>query len=150
MSMTMTSHSPYSAQPRPVPVSVQILSTILYGAFAITAIAKAFPMFWPAGFVLAIILGWRGGFVSQNAPQMNPEEIVERVRALSPEAKQRSTGNSSFDAYREDTLKRLDEEQDSFEGFLERLRSARDKQEFDNFMDERIQSARSETAAQDD
>lgn len=142
MSMTMTSDRTYSTNQRPTPVSVQILSTIFYGAFAITAVAVAFAYFWPAGFVLAIILGWRGGFVSQSAPQMNVDEVVERVRALSPEAKQRSSGNASFDSYREDTLKRLEEEQDSFETFLERLRSARDKKEFDSFMDERIDAAR--------
>lgn len=51
----------------------------------------------------------------------------------------RSTGNSAFDAYKADTLRRLEEEQDRFEAFLERLREAKDKAEFDQFMDERTQ-----------
>lgn len=49
----------------------------------------------------------------------------------------RSTGNSAFDAYKSDTLRRLEEEQDQFEAFLERLRDAKDKAEFDQFMDDR-------------
>jgi len=49
----------------------------------------------------------------------------------------RPTGNAAFDAYKADTLRRLQEEQDSFESFLERLRAAKDKSEFDAFMDER-------------
>ena len=48
-----------------------------------------------------------------------------------------STGNSAFDEYREETLRRLQEEQADFEGFMERLRKAKDKSEFDQFMNER-------------
>lgn len=48
-----------------------------------------------------------------------------------------SSGNRAFDEYRADTLKRLDEEQRGFAEFLERLRSAKDKSEFDAFMAER-------------
>lgn len=46
-------------------------------------------------------------------------------------------GNSAFDAYRAETLRRLEEEQQEFNAYLERLRQARDKQEFDQFMAER-------------
>ncbi len=145
MSMTMPSDRPAYTAPQTTPVAVQIISTLLYGAFAITSVAIAFNYFWPGGLALAIVLGWRGGFVSREAPQMDAEELMERLRGLSPEATQRSSGNASFDAYRSDTLKRLEEEQESFETFLERLRTARDKQEFDSFLDERIQTARSAT-----
>lgn len=51
-------------------------------------------------------------------------------------AARRSSGNVAFDEYRDETLKRL-EEQREFRDFLERLRKARDKAEFDQFMDER-------------
>lgn len=47
------------------------------------------------------------------------------------------SGNSAFDAYKADTLKRLEDEQRAFEGFLGRLREAKDKTEFDAFMKER-------------
>lgn len=48
----------------------------------------------------------------------------------------RPTGNSAFDAYKADTLRRLEEEQDRFEAFLKRLREAKDQAEFDQFMNE--------------
>ena len=52
----------------------------------------------------------------------------------------RSSGNAAFDAYKSDTIRRLQEEQDAFEAFLQRLRDAKDKSEFDTFMDDRAQA----------
>lgn len=57
-----------------------------------------------------------------------------------------SSGNRAFDTYKEDTLKRLEDEQRAFEGFLERLREAKDKTEFDAFMAERDKKAAAPTA----
>jgi hypothetical protein len=48
-----------------------------------------------------------------------------------------SSGNRAFDEYRVETLKRLEEEQKEFREFLDRLRFAKDKTEFDQFMAER-------------
>ena len=48
-----------------------------------------------------------------------------------------SSGNRAFDEYREETLRRLEDEQREFQDFLGRLRMARDKAEFDQFMNER-------------
>ena len=48
-----------------------------------------------------------------------------------------SSGNRAFDDYRADTLRRLEEEQREFKEFLERLRFAKDRAEFDQFMAER-------------
>jgi hypothetical protein len=48
-----------------------------------------------------------------------------------------ASGNSAFDDYRAETLRRLEEEQREFAVYLERLRRARDKAEFDQFMAER-------------
>jgi len=50
---------------------------------------------------------------------------------------QRSSGNRAFDEYRTETLRRLEDEQREFRDFLERLRQAKDKAEFDQFMAER-------------
>jgi len=47
------------------------------------------------------------------------------------------SGNRAFDEYRSETLKRLEEEQREFREFLDRLRMAKDKAEFDQFMAER-------------
>ena len=49
----------------------------------------------------------------------------------------RSSGNHAFDEYRTETLRRLEEEQREFREFLDRLRFAKDKAEFDQFMAER-------------
>jgi hypothetical protein len=49
----------------------------------------------------------------------------------------RSSGNHAFDEYRAETLRRLEEEQREFRDFLNRLRHAKDKVEFDQFMAER-------------
>ena len=45
-----------------------------------------------------------------------------------------SSGNWAFDEYRAETLRRLEEEQRQFTEYLERLRRAKDKAEFDQFM----------------
>ena len=49
----------------------------------------------------------------------------------------RPTGNRAFDEYREEALKRLEEEAAEFRDFLDRLRMARDRAEFDEYMRDR-------------
>lgn len=48
-----------------------------------------------------------------------------------------SSGNNAFDDYRTATLKRLEDEEREFRSFLDKLRHAKDKSEFDSFMSER-------------
>ncbi len=60
----------------------------------------------------------------------------------------RSTGNAAFDAYKADTLARLEREQDAFEAFLGRLREARDKAEFDQYMQDRASAETRANTAQ--
>lgn len=60
-----------------------------------------------------------------------------------------TTGNTAFDAYRAETLRRLEEEQAAFESFLGRLRDAKDKQEFDAFMNDRARAAQAEPKSGD-
>jgi hypothetical protein len=45
-----------------------------------------------------------------------------------------SSGNRAFDDYRTETLKRLEDEQREFKDFLDHLRVAKDRAEFDQFM----------------
>jgi len=47
------------------------------------------------------------------------------------------SGNRAFDEYRTEALRRLEEEQREFMEFLDQLRHAKDKAEFDQFMSER-------------
>ncbi|HJS84314.1 MAG TPA: DUF2852 domain-containing protein [Acetobacteraceae bacterium] len=58
-----------------------------------------------------------------------------------------TSGNRAFDQYRSDTLRRLEEEQREFAAFLDRLRFAKDKAEFDDFMNQRRQRPESPTEA---
>ncbi len=46
----------------------------------------------------------------------------------------RSSGNPAFEEYRAETLRRLDENQREFDSFLDRLRAAQDKEEFEQFL----------------
>ena len=48
-----------------------------------------------------------------------------------------SSGNRAFDEYRAETLRRLEDEQKEFAAFLDRLRFAKDKAEFDDFLSNR-------------
>ena len=50
---------------------------------------------------------------------------------------QPSSGNRAFDEYRAETLRRLEDEQREFKEFLKHLRVAKDRTEFDQFMNER-------------
>ena len=58
------------------------------------------------------------------------------------------SGNQAFDAYRANAICRLEEEQREFQSFLERLRQARDKAEFDTFMADRRQRSSGKAAAE--
>ena len=143
MTMTADIHNAPAATdraadtPGQMPVPVQILSTIMFGAFAIPVTIVALNVFWPAGVAIAIILAWRGGFAPIGAPPAAPRSVEEAVKSLVPTTAQKTSGNAAFDAYRADMIERLEKEQVNFEAFLGRLRAAKDEAEFDDFMDER-------------
>jgi hypothetical protein len=72
------------------------------------------------------------------------QEKMDRVRSGMDRFRSRgdwfapsSSGNRAFDDYRTETLKRLEDEQREFKDFLERLRFAKDRAEFEKFMAER-------------
>ncbi len=48
-----------------------------------------------------------------------------------------SSGHAAFDQYHDETLRRLEEEQQGFRDFMESLKHARDQEEFERFMAER-------------
>ncbi len=104
----------------------------------IAAMVLGFIFFWPVGLALLAYMTWSKRMFSSSSRSCSRK--MNRKFATG-----RPTGNTAFDAYKADTLRRLEEEQNSFETFLERLRDAKDKSEFDTFMDER--AARNEDAA---
>lgn len=91
-----------------------------------------FVFFGPLGLVILFYMIWTGRM--GNCSKSHRYHRFGR-KGFAP------TGNAAFDAYREETLKRLQEEQTAFESFLERLRMAKDQAEFDQFMDERRRPA---------
>jgi Protein of unknown function (DUF2852) len=109
----------------------------------ITVMVLGFILFWPAGLAILAYMIWSGRMgCGRHGDMAHWQERMARKwdrkreqwglhgRAYS------STGNRAFDEYREETLRRLEEEQREFRSFLDRLRMAKDKSEFDQFMAE--------------
>jgi hypothetical protein len=96
-----------------------------------------FLFWWPLGLAtLAFIVG--SGRMSSSGG-MTPWYAADAKRPAGTwwQPSPRQSGNRAFDEYRQETLRRLEEEQREFQEFLTRLRMAKDKAEFDQFMAER-------------
>jgi len=101
----------------------------------IAAMVLGFILFWPIGLALLAYMIWSKRMFSGNCASKRHRSHTA-FRAAT-----KSSGNSAFDAYKAETLRRLEDEQDSFEAFLQRLRDAKDKAEFDQFMEDRAHRA---------
>jgi hypothetical protein len=111
----------------------------------------SFIIFWPLGLALLAFLIWSGRMGCwrhhderwsgrwQDRMQRKMERLQEKMGRAPGRwyRAQSSSGNVAFDEYREETLRRLEEEQQEFRSFLDRLRHAKDKAEFDQFMADR-------------
>ena len=112
--------------PRPVAIAMTVLAFILW---------------WPVGLaVLFYLLGtgrlgarWR----RNRMPGWSDNARGNGWSAWACGGRPETSGNHAFDEYKMQTLKRLEEEQQEFTTFLDRLRFAKDKAEFDQFMAER-------------
>jgi Protein of unknown function (DUF2852) len=105
----------------------------------------SFVLFWPLGLVLlGFLIGsgrmacWGHGSTERWQRRM---QRMQRMQTAAERwgggGSRTSSGNRAFDEYRAETLRRLEEEQREFMEFLDRLRHAKDKAEFDQFMAER-------------
>lgn len=92
----------------------------------IASMVLGFIFFWPIGFALLIYMIWN--------KKMSKTKCYSTFRSHTV---MKSSGNSAFDAYKLDTIQRLQDEQENFEAFLKRLRDAKDKAEFDDFLADR-------------
>ena len=102
-----------------------------------------FIAFWPIGLALLAYMIWsKRMFSGKSAKRTRVSRHVYRTAM-------RSSGNLAFDAYKTETLRRLEDEQGSFEAFLDRLRQSKDKAEFDQFMDERKGKAQTQQTQAD-
>jgi hypothetical protein len=98
-----------------------------------------FILFWPIGLAILAYLIWSG---RMRCWKRNGMDDMRRARGqwygpASGWGRSQTSGNSAFDEYRAETLRRLEEEQKEFLDFLEQLRQAKDKAEFDQFMADR-------------
>ena len=111
----------------------------------IALIVLGFMAWWPLGLcVLAFTIGSGrmgcGGYGGHGRWQDKMDRKMDWMRNRmggGPWNSAPSSGNRAFDEYRTETLRRLEEEQREFRSFLDRLRFAKDKTEFDQFMAER-------------
>lgn len=104
-------------------------------AWALATLA-AFWLFWPLGMATLAYLAWTGRLKTLAMPRSGGFGQWFNLRA-DAQPMGGASGNKAFDDYRAETLRRLEEEQREFKDYLERLRRARDKAEFDGFMAER-------------
>ncbi len=101
---------------------------------------------WPVGLMLLAFLIGSGrigsGRFAGRGQWLNMSEQTGCLDGKWGRSRSRSrtaaaSGNKAFDEYRDETLRRLEDEEREFQDFLERLRKARDKSEFDAFMADR-------------
>ena len=100
------------------------------------AVLGGFWLAWPVGLAVLGYLAITGKLAAFRR-QAPGQWFNVRSQARAFGAGFGASGNQAFDTYRADTLRRLEEEQAEFVQYLDRLRQARDKAEFDQFMAER-------------
>ncbi len=112
----------------------------------IIAMILGFVFAWPIGLGLLAYMIWSKRMFTRSCANKSDRggPWARSHSHMGYGSHMRSSGNAAFDAYKAETIRRLQEEQDAFEAFLQRLRDAKDKSEFDQFMDDR---ARVNTAA---
>lgn len=96
----------------------------------IAIMVLGFIAFWPIGLAILGYMWWTGriGGCSSRSDWKGFKSKIRRGP---------SSGNMAFDEYREETMRRLEEERREFAMFMERLKRAKDQSEFDTFMAER-------------
>jgi Protein of unknown function (DUF2852) len=128
-----------------------------WSAAEIGTMVGGFIVFWPLGLGALGLKLFRGEMWTGASDGVPPWSAYKSWKDKNPDSfkgftspnwKQGSTsqgsGNAAFDAYKKEQLERLeaerrklDEEQKAFGEYLEKLRCAKDQDEFDRFMGER-------------
>ncbi len=126
------------------------LSRNPWSVWEIAAMVAGFVVFWPLG-LLALFLKWKNGEMWRGAAEAKApwSDFKKPDFAMWQRAGTHGyahSGNAAFDDYKREALKRLeeerrrlDEEQKAFRDFVDKLRRAKDQDEFDRFMAERKQ-----------
>jgi Protein of unknown function (DUF2852) len=121
----------------------------------IALMVMGFIVFWPVGLAILAYLIWSGRMGCGRNSNWHEQGATRWERKMARFQDKMSswqrdggdtrayaggfepTGNRAFDEYREATLKRLEEEFGEFKSFLGRLREAKDRAEFEQFMTDR-------------
>lgn len=132
-----------------------------WSVWEIAAMVAGFVVFWPLG-LLALFLKWKNGEMWRGASEAKApwsELKMPRFGDFSAWTTRKASfghsasGNHAFDDHRRETLQRLeeerrklDEEQRAFHEFVDKLRRAKDQDEFDRFMADRQRVTPTDTA----
>ena len=103
----------------------------------IAAMVVSFIFFWPFGLAFLGYMIWSKRMFNRSRCGHRSER---HSRHMPFRGAYSSSGNTAFDTYKAEMLRRLETEQTAFETFLQRLRDAKDKSEFDAFMDDRAKT----------
>ncbi|WP_026379337.1 DUF2852 domain-containing protein [Afifella pfennigii] len=118
-----------------------------WSALNIVLMVLGFVLFWPLGLAMLAWMIW-GDELARFGRDMRDQvrsTFASEGRSVAPSRPfgMRDTGNVAFDEYRTRELERLEEERrkiesmrHEFESFLKELRRAKDKEEFDRFMED--------------
>jgi hypothetical protein len=114
------------------------------------AVVAGFLVWPPLGFAVLAWFLWGDRFLRgrvREGFEKAKAGFGDFARDTGPRPAWSATGNAAFDDYRVETLRRLDEERRrleeegrAFAEFVANLRRARDKEEFDRFMNDRTNS----------
>lgn len=115
----------------------------------IAVMVLGFIAFWPVGLAVLFYMIWSKRMFNKSCGH-GRNHMHRHSERMGRRHGFRSSGNTAFDAYKAETLQRLMDEQEQFEAFLERLRAAKDKREFDQFMEDRAAAPRNDTAGDED
>lgn len=109
----------------------------------IAAMVLGFIFVWPVGLAILAYMIWSKRMFSKCQGRMARHDHHAHMNTMRMRRYGfRPSGNSAFDAYKADTIDRLEHEQDEFEAFLKRLRESKDKAEFDEYLNDRARAAK--------
>ncbi|MFY7853204.1 MAG: DUF2852 domain-containing protein [Brevundimonas sp.] len=122
-----------------------------WGPLTIGLMVLGFILWWPLGLAVLGYIVWGENF---GGSAEKAQRMMDKGRSFARNCAPRgswnrqgfrnTSGNAAFDDYREEQLRRLDEERrrldeeiNAFHEYMSQLRQAKDREEFDRFMRDR-------------
>ena len=105
---------------------------------SILAVVAGFIVWWPLGLAALAYILWAGpvdNLADEGSQKLR--DAFGRNGCSFRGSFRKGSGNAAFDAYKAETLKKLEADQAEFAEYLKRLREACDREEFERFMSER-------------